>query len=186
MADFAPNYTARYRLRYSFFGTSHSMMWRVASTVTDPTALTAKIALFLADIQASLWSDWAVEGAEFALADTDLFLPTTAPASPTGAGDISARRNTDKAFSVSFIARSTGGNKGRMFLYGTSMVTGVRDTVGNDFRLTSAESADVSAAIVRLNETSPALVCNDDNTAIWYEYVNMKYNDRWLRRLRRG
>lgn len=187
MADFAPNFTGRYRLRYSFFGTQHSMQWRVAADTESITGLVSKIELFLSDLAPRLWSDWTVLGGDFAPADSDIFLPAAAPASPTGTGDPGDRVNTDKAVSISFVGRSSGGEKARMFLYGTTLAASfLRATPGNDFKLLSTEVAQISDAIVRLNETAPNIVANDNNPVTWYEYVNLKYNDRWVRRLRRG
>jgi len=186
MADFAPNYTARYRFRYSSLGKTHACTWRVASSVTDPTAVAAKVSLFLEDMEGSLWDDFTVIGADFAEADSDIFLPAPPPDQPTGAVDASAASVSDAAFAISFVGRSTLGGKARFFLYGTNDVTLVRDTKGNDLKLLSTESVQISDAVVRLNETSPVLVANDDSPVVWYEYVNMKYNDRWVRRLRRG
>lgn len=186
MADFAPNYTARYRIRYTSLGKSHSMTFRVASSVTDPTGIAAKVGLILNDLEPILFSDWTIVGADFALADSDVFLPAVLPDAPTGGVSAGGAVATDAAAAISFVGRTTLGGRARMFLYGTFVGAVVRTAVSNDWRLTSAENASISAAIVRLNETSPALVGNDDAVALWYEYVNIKYNDRWLRRMRRG
>lgn len=186
MADFAPNFTARYRVRYSSLGKTHSMTWRVVNTVTDPTALAAKVSGFLDDMAPNLFADWTIIGAEFALADTDVFLPAVAPDNPTGAVSTAGSHISDAAFQMGFVGRSSAGGKARMFLYGTNIAVDIADARGNDFRIQSSELASVSDAIVRLNETAPALVANDNHVAVWYEYANMKYNDRWVRRLRRG
>lgn len=186
MADFAPNFTARARLKYSSLGKNHSMMWRVSSAETDPTGISAKIGLFLDDLAPILFNDFTVIGLDFALADSDVFLPAPTPA--FGGGDVSAGGGvpTDAAVSLSFVGRSTLGGKARMFLYGTNTGAIVRTADVNDWKLLSSEDASISAAIVRLNETSPSIVANDDSVVAWYEYVNVKYNDRWVRRMRRG
>jgi hypothetical protein len=186
MADFAPNFTARFRIKYTSLGKSHSMIWRVASSVTDPTGIAAKITLFLTDLAPVRFNDWTLVGGEFALADTDVFLPSPITAPATGSVSTSGAVLTDPAVSISFVGRTTLGNKARMFLYGTTFRDVVTTSVGADWRVTSAENAAISDAIVRLNETSPAIVGNDDAVATWYEYVNVKYNDRWVRRMRRG
>lgn len=186
MADFAPNYTARYRIHYTVLGKSHSMLWRVASSVTDPTGIASKVELFLDDMSPALFNDFTVTSADFALADTDIFLPAPAPASPTGAASFPSGAGAVAANAISFVGRSTAGGKSRMFMYGIAYEVGGYTTRSTDFRFTSAENAEISDAIVRLNETSPALVANDDHVATWYEYVNWKPNDRWVRRLRRG
>jgi hypothetical protein len=186
MADFAPNFTARYRIRYTSLGKTHSTTWRLVNTVTDPSGVASKMGLFLADLAPNLYSDWTIVGADFALADSDVFLPAVEPANPTGAVSTGGAAGSDAAFQMGFVGRSTAGGRARFFIFGTNIAADVRDVVGNDFRVKSAELASISAAIVRLNETAPALVANDNHVATWYEYANMKYNDRWVRRLRRG
>lgn len=186
MADFAPNYTARYRVRYSSLGKTHSMTWRVASSVTDPTGVASKMGLFLSDMAGSLWTDWTVIGADFCLADSDIFLPAPPPDQPTGIVATNPAFAGMAADAISFVGRSTNGGKARFFLYGTNLGQLDDEATGADWRFTSAEISQVADAVVRLNETSPALVANDDHVVTWYEYVNFKPNDRWVRRLRRG
>lgn len=186
MADFAPNYTARYRIRYSTVGKTHSMTWRVAAGVTDSTSIAAKLGLTLDDMAPLLWDDFTILGADFALADSDVFLPGVLPTFGGGAVASGAQSPSDAALAISFVGRTIAGQKARMFLYGCNPGEIGRTAVGGDFRILSSEEPSVSDAIVRLNETSPPLVGNDNETAIWYEYVNVKYNDRWVRRLRRG
>lgn len=187
MPDFAPNYTARYRLHYNVLGLAHTMTWRVASSVTDPSGVADKMGLFLSDLAENLWSNFTIIGADFAPADSDIFLPAVMPDPVTGGASVASFHQTDKSFAISFVGRSDHGQKARFFLYGTSFAVNVRDAQIDDWKITSAESpTSISDAIVRLNETSPALVGNDDHTVVWYEYVNCKYNDRWVRRQRRG
>lgn len=186
MADFAPNYTARYRVRYSVVGKSHSLTWRVASSVTDPAGVADKMELFLADMAPALFSDFTVIGADFALADSDIFLPAPAPASPPGDATLPAGAGGIAANAISFVGRSSLGGKARFFLYGIAYEVAGYTSRSVDYRFTSVENAEISDAVVRLNETAPALVANDDATAVWYEYVNWKANDKWVRKLRRG
>lgn len=186
MPDYAPNYTARYRLRYQTVGKSHSMTWRQPASETEDTDIAAKVGLFLNDLADSLWDDFTIIGADWALADSDVFLPGSLPSFDGGNVASSGQSPSDAAFAISFVGRTISGNKARMFLYGLNFPTMVRTSSGNDFKIVSAEASTVSDAIVRLNETSPPIVGNDNTTAIWYEYVNIKYNDRWVRRLRRG
>jgi len=186
MADFAPNFTARLRLRYSTLSKTHSLMWRAVNTVTDPSGLISKLGLFLGDLEPLLYDDWTILGTDFALADSDVFLPVANPTAPTGAFSSAAAPRAAAAIPISFVSRSTAGGKGRFFLYGTGLAQTLFDATEGDYRISSAEDANISAAIVRLNETSPALVCNDNHTAIWYEYVNIKPNDNWVRKQRRG
>lgn len=186
MPDFAPNFTARYRIRYSSQSKSHSMMWRIAASETDPSALITKIGLFLDDMATSMWEDWTINSAEFAPADSDVFLPAALPTFGGGEVELSTAVASDAAVPISFVGRSVTGGRARMFLYGTNFPSVIRSTQGLDYRITSVEAANVGDAIVRLNETSPAIVANDNGDVVWYEYVNVKANDAWVRKLRRG
>jgi hypothetical protein len=186
MADFAPNFTARFRVKYTSLGKTHTQIWRLSSAVDDPTGIADKVGLYYEDLSPVLFADLTIVSADFAPADSDIFLP--APTPVFGGGDVAVIGSvaTDAALSLSFVGRSTLGGKARMFQYGTTFRNAVITAVGVDWKVTSAENASISAAIVRLNETSPAIVANDDSVATWYEYANIKYNDRWVRRMRRG
>ena len=186
MADYAPNYTARYRVRYSVHSKTHTMMWRVAAGVTDEAALATKVGLFLDDLADNLWNDWLVLSADFALADSDVFLPATPPSFGGGNVSTSGRVPSDMPYALSFVGRSIAGQKARMFIYGSNIGAALRSALGDDYRVNSSELSTVSDAIVRLNETSPPIVANDNQIVVWYEYVNIKANDAWVRKLRRG
>jgi hypothetical protein len=186
MSDFAPNYTARYRFHYSQGSKSHTMMWRVAAGVTDPSALATKIGLFLDDMSDNLYNDFTITSADFALADSDVFLPATPPSFGGGAVAASGAVLSDAAYAMSFIGRSIAGGRARMFLYGSNFGAAQRVSAFTDYRILSSELSTVSAAVVRLNETSPPIVANDNENVVWYEYVNLKPNDAWVRKLRRG
>ncbi len=186
MADFAPNFTARYKTTYSTLGKTHSVQWRVGAATTDPALVATKMGEFLGDLHDSLYEDWTILHSEFALADSDVFLPAPSPAQPAAAFVIPDDAESDAAVAVSWICRSIAGGKGRFFLYGVALEDSIRTAAGRDYRFTSAENTHISASIVRLNEEPPTLVCSDNQPAVWYEYVNYKPNDRWVRKLRRG
>jgi hypothetical protein len=162
------------------------MTWRVADSVTDPTGVAAKFSLFLEDVAESLWTDWTVVGADFAPADSDIFLPAPPPDQPTGIVATNPAFLGLAAWAMSFVGRSTLGGKSRFFLYGTNCGQLADNTEGVDYKLLSTEFSFIGDAVTRLNETSPILVANDDSPVVWYDYVNIKPNDRWVRRLRRG
>lgn len=186
MSDYAPNYTARYRVRYSVHSKTHTMLWRVLAGVTSPAAIAAKVGLFLDDLADNLWNDWTVISADFALADSDVFLPAAAPSFGGGAVSTGSRVPSDMPYTLSFVGRSIAGQKARMFLFGSNIGAALRSPLGDDYRINSSELSTVSDAIVRLNETSPPIVANDNQNVVWYEYVNVKANDAWVRKLRRG
>lgn len=186
MSDFAPNFTPRLRIRYTSLGKTHSQIWRVVRGVTDPSGLVGKVHSYLNAMVPALWSDFTILGADWALEDSDVFLPVTPPAAVTGANDASGAHTTDAAFAFSFVGRSSAGAKHRVFQYGTTGAGAFGSVLANDFRLNVAESAPIAAAVTALNELSPAVAANDGFGVTWYPYANMKYNDNWVKRLRRG
>jgi hypothetical protein len=186
MPDFAPNFTPRYRVRYSSQGKSHRMQFRVARGVTDPTGIATKVGAFLAALEDGLYADWTVLGADFALTDSDIFLPVDPPTSPSGGVSLSGITVAAAAGSISFPGRSANGLRAVIYVYGSGFNVNVGRATDADFRMLATESSIISDAIAALNELSPAVVGNDGATATFYPYVNMKFNDHWVRKLRQG
>lgn len=186
MADYAPNYTPRYRMRYHVLGRPHTQVWRLPLSTTDPAAMIAKIGLWLTDLSPLLSDDFTVVAGDFALQDSDVFLPAGVPSFTAGEVGPGTFVSNDDVWSISFVGRSIAGQKARMFLYGTSVGVTVRSGLEFDFRITSSENGAISDAIVRMNETSPPIVGSDGENVVWYEYVNVKANDYWVRRTRAG
>lgn len=189
MPDFAPNYTARVKMRYAVAGATHTMQVRApaSSAPGDLPDFVDKVIAFLNSLQAKMWSDFTILGWTYALADSDIFLPTGPDTGVFGVGDVSTtgRLQAAKALATSFVGRSSAGLRASLFLYGLTWNVISFATV-SDFRIFNSEDSDVSAATGILNETAPPFVANDNNEASWYNYANLKYNDYWTRRLRQG
>lgn len=188
MADFAPNYTVRYRVRYSTLGHTHVMLWRIQRGTFGANlgALVAKVTAFLNDLTAARYTDWTVLGADAATEDSDIFTPATAPTPAAGTAVIPADPISEGILSTSFVGRSYAGQKTRLFVYGLLLAPEVvlGATPFDNFRVTGAELASIATAVGRLNNNSPALVGSDNVNTTWYSYVNTKYNDFWLRKIR--
>lgn len=187
MADFAPNFTARYVVRYSVLGLEHSMQFRIARLAGSVglTNMTAKVGGFLAALQPLMFADFTILGAKYSAEDTAFFVPATIPTSPTGAITAPAQPKSQSILATSFVGLSSQGHKARMFVYGLSI--GPENTAlatFDDFRVTGSDTADVAGAIAILNNGSPNIVGGDNNTVLWYSYVNTKYNDFHLRGIR--
>jgi len=186
VADFAPNFTTRYLLRYSVVGRVHSQLWRAPSSVTDLTGLAgliSKVGAYYAEMAPKIWSDFSFLSASWAPADSDIFLPASTPGAITGEVSVATAALSANALAISFVGRSDHGEKARMFQYGVA-VNPADSPNANDFRIHSSEDTHISSAIGVLNESAPALVANDDHDATFYDYVNVKYNDYWTRKSR--
>jgi hypothetical protein len=186
MPDFAPNYTFRYRVHYSALGKEHSFMWRLQRG-TDAGilgSLTAKVVSFLNALQSSRWTDFTVMSAEYSLQDTVVFLPAGTPVVLPGTATPPAAAISQSTAAISFVGRSTAGQKGRFFLYGTIFSPEGSLVSADDFRLVSGDHADLTGALGALNTASPQLSASDGFSITYYPYVNLKYNDYWVRRAR--
>ncbi len=186
MADFAPNFTPRYKVKYRVQGTGHSFTWRlpIGTTSADLTPFVDKATAFLAALEASLWADWLVLGATFAAGGSDVFLPAAAPASPTGGASTGSRTNAARVAFAQFVGRGAAGSRASFYIYGLDLEQ--ESPAGGDFRVLTTESAPISTGIGVLTETPPLLVAIDDSEASWYPYVNIKDHDHWVHKNRNG
>ena len=186
MADYAPNFTARYRVRYTVLGLTHTMQWRIArgAGVTGLNNMTLKVAAFLAALETGLVSTWTVLSATYAAEDSDIFLPAAAPANPTGTQSDSGSLKSQSILSTGFVGRSNLGQKARVFVYGFRKGPEDQEVGADDFRLLASENSEVDDAVTVLNNGSPNVVGSDDAIVSWYSYANVKFNDYWLRQIR--
>lgn len=186
MADFAPNFTDRYKLLYRVQGTPHSFTWRfpIGTTTPERASFVTKLSAFLAALEPQLWADWQVTGATYATGGSDVFLPTASPDQPTGAAGTSGRTLASRVNFAQFVGRGSSGSKVSFYMYGLQL--GQDSAAGQDFRILATESAAVSAAIGILTETPPLLVAIDDSPAGWYPYINIKDHDHWVHKNRQG
>lgn len=181
MADFAPNFTGRMRLRYRAGTATHSITWRVArgGVLSNYEAAADKLILLLNDLTALRYTDWAALSWEYCFEDDDVFLPLTPSETlAAGTGGAPTAVGVAKANAFSFVGRSLDGQKAKFFVYGLSRYS--ESYIIDNFRVTPSEVPQFGLAITRLNETSPALVGSDNATVIWYPYVNQKTNDHWV------
>lgn len=186
MANYAPNYTARYKLSYRVFGMSHSATFRLERTTApgDLASFVTKLGLFLSDLAPNLYTSWTVIKAEFADGNSDLFLPVAAPAQPSAGASQDGLANSRRAQFIQFVGKGMQGSKGSFYIYGYNV--GYENGISSDFRITSLENSAISAAITRLSETSPAEVAIDNSNMLWYPYVNVKTNDHYVHAIRNG
>lgn len=181
MADYAANFTARYRIRYSSAGYAHTMMFRAVHGDASPAVgLVNAASSFLTALAPFMHADWSVVSAEYAARNSDVFLPVATPANPTGKSLVPSTKGGVPAF-VGFSGRTGGGSKVRLYVYG--LVLRPDTDGGMDYRFSQGESADLATAIANLANSS-ILAGVDGLTAVWRQYVNLGYNSHWQRALR--
>lgn len=188
MADYAPNFTARYVLRYSTLGHEHTMMFRIArgTGVAGLNATILKVAAFLNALAPARYADWTPISATYTPEDSDVSVPTAVPTLTAGAVAVPTNPTSDSIMSLGFVGRSNAGQKARLFVYGTAFAPEVSGNaaIADNFRITAAENGTVDAAVTVLNNGSPNIPASDNQTVGWYSYANLKYNDYWLRQIR--
>ena len=190
MADFAPHYTPRYRVLYRVGGKGHRFTWRLPRGTSSGVAITAaEMATDFLDLLGPVrYTSWTVEGAEWANTDSNVFFPVVAPSPVAGSiTEIGASVNkmiTQYRFEGKGTNAATA-SKVNFPIFGLSFDQD--DSIVSDYRISAAESDEISQATNLLNIfTSLDLFAIDNSPAIWRPYVNVKTNDRWRNRVRKG
>lgn len=189
MADYAPNYTARYRVRYSVADTVHSMTIRPDADQDDAAAIAGAGAAVVTDVLTAMSSmlstDFTILGADVAVVNSDVFLP--AATLPVGVGTAGSDLDSGwKPMNVSFVGRSTTGGRAIFHLYGVAVNPFSGETTQNDWRITSTEDGRIEDTVDVLNTGGPRLLANDGAGVVFYPYANINANAYWQKRARRG
>lgn len=188
MPDFAPNFTARLRVRYNVSGANHSATWRYPGNGDGPElgAILVAAANFYNAMGNALYDDFQFLGNSYATRGSNIFIPTDPIAfTVTPPGDSTTRRPKEKATVASFVGRTDAGLRAILYLYGTVYGSNV-DSTSDDFRIFIGEDGAVNSAVNSLIASGADIVGNDGNPINWYGYANWKFDDYWLRKVRNG
>lgn len=185
MADYAPNYTARYKLIYTAAGLQHSLGLRFSAAmpqsgvVSSAEALLATIFGFLSGI---MFTDFTIVDAEYSAANSTFFVPVGWSGSPPGGTVGAGILPMDEIVMTTWAGRSIGGHKGKFVMFGLYWGVGHGDF--DDFVVTAAEEANV-ASVADALAVAPGLVMNDNLAAtFWRERATIKPSDAWVKNRR--
>jgi len=176
MAPLPVESTVRYFYDYTQSGFSHTLLIRGTTGATDA-SVDAALATLLGDI-GGLFVGSVITAARKADLGSIFSFPFDSEriSDEFGTGGSSSIANPRQ---VSFVGRSPGGRRVRFSLFGFgSNLT--------DYRLTTAESAAVLAAVNHLNAFGAEFCAIDGLTASWQGYANIGLNDYWIRQARAG
>lgn len=183
MADFAPNYTARYRLRYTAAGKQHTMLFRGATkAVVDAAPFVGNISAFLNALAPSLLGTWAVIGADVAEQDSDIFLPASVLPVITASRSGTPGTAPQVPRFCSFVGKTALGHGARIYVFGVSLAP--EGTESANYRFEAGENANLDAAILQLQSWT-ALRGPDLAAVSWYSYANYGLNAYYQRKARR-
>lgn len=188
MPDFAPNFTPRYRVTYRVHSRTHRMIWRAPTdrTIADVGDYSSKWTLWQSIVAPAIYEDFETLSADWAEVDSDIFLPVGTPSFTTGGASTTGRSRQQSSLAISFPGRTTAGLRAIFFLYGTAVESLIEGDTSDDFKITATESSEISDAVDQLNDPDIQLVGNDGNLVVWYPYVNIKFNDHFVKKLRQG
>lgn len=186
MADFAPNYTSRYKIAYQAHGRRHEVQFRYGRLAAPPPPEFVEGIQDVFDaLSASMVSDFALLGETYSVFDTDFFLPinTGLLLIGTNAQGPQLARVPDN---INFQALTSAGNRSMFYLYGFLFEPIDESPAGSgNFRLTASESTAVANALAVLQSGIPFFSGPDDNEVIaWKNYVNLNINSYYQRKVR--
>jgi hypothetical protein len=186
MPAFAPNFTARLKVRYFAGGATHSQLWRsltLGGGFATVDALIGEVQSYYDAIAGSIFDDWAILDVSVAAEGALIFIPH-GTLTVTGLASTVGMPARAKASQISYPARTDNGNPWIVYQYGWANMIGSAVT-GDDFRFNIGEDGDVDAGLAALQAmTIP--VGNDGSGLNFKNYANVKYNDNWEKKVRKG
>jgi hypothetical protein len=175
MPPLPPESTPRYIVHYQVLGgPEHSLQVRAPATVS-PAAFGTFINSFLSPLVADLWQI-TILGVDFIPSGTNVGNPviTGIEGNTYGSGSSS---QASIPLSLSFVGRSSGGRRGRIFLFGFK--------IGDpNYRFAPGENVGLDAARAVLVGASGYPLAIDGLELVFKPYANMGWNDHWIRELR--
>jgi hypothetical protein len=172
MAPLDPSNTHRYKFEYTVNGASHDFQLR---STESPAALGTLMDEFLTALGPKLYA-LTIGQVTHAVPTSNIFNPVVTGIEGnvygSGGGVI-----TNVPFYYDFIARSSGGRRLRLAIFGAT-------NLGLNYRLTALEDTDVDAALAVLVGAGGDLKCIDNFEPIWKPYVNVGVNVHWQKAIR--
>lgn len=183
MTTYAPNFTPRMRVKYLAAGVEHTIQMRSSRGASSVTVDASKeeISNIFQLFEPLLAEDFAFLSAEYALTDSDVFIPTSLPTAVTGEQLLTDFSLQQRATSTGFIGRSAG-SRAAIFFYGIWWEDGV-GTPRDNGRVTTVENTAIGSAAANLSTNAKA---GSGGDAVFYTYANIKVNDHILKLIRRG
>jgi hypothetical protein len=177
-----PNNTQRYFVDYTANGHEHTAVFRysVGAAPGAPSAAQIdKVELFLDAIAPLMPTDFAIVGAYYTLAGSNITQVWLAPVL-TVAGTYTPKAG-DAASMYSFTGRSADGRKSRISMIGVGYGND-EITTGNKWRLTGADKTEIADALAILDGSN--FLAIGGQIAAWHDYANVGVHRYWQDELR--
>jgi hypothetical protein len=169
------NNTRRWWLDYSTCGHGHTLLMRSSDPV-DAAEASAAIGSFLGDLSTQL-REITITGFRTAAKGSDVSLPATWGGAATyGSGTGS---EFESAQYLDFVGRDEAGRRVRVAVFGV-----VYSEVGNNYRVTTAESTAVVDALADLVGDPECFLTISELNPVWHTYANVGQNAYWRNKIR--
>jgi hypothetical protein len=185
--DYAPNFTARYKLTYSFEGDTHECNTRWPSGSTSAANILAAGDFWFSFLNATVavrHTSFAVVGAEYAAADSNIFLPAAVPPSADPGERVAAAGGATRIYHSIWAGRSALGAKTRFQMFGLAWAS-ADDTNSTDFYI-SATEVPLIGTLALLIESSGMVGPDDEDVLVVRPRIAYKQNDAWVNKRRSG
>lgn len=186
MPDYAPNFTARHKLTYSFEGDQHecNTRWPSANTQLANESLAIDFwTAFFSATAALRHTSFAIVSVEYAAADSNVFLPLASMGELAAGTRVAASGSSQRIMHSIWPARTSLGHGARFMMFGLAWAT-AEDVATLDFYVTPAESSIVQT-IATLITASEMVGPDDEDIILTRPRVAYKQNDAWVAK-RRG
>lgn len=188
MPDYAPDFTPRYIAAYRAAGVNHTAQirgYRGESAIAVVDRGAGALGDLFGAIEAALAEDFTWLAAFYIPEDSNVSVPATLPAAPTGLVALEDFSSSDKISHLTFAGKGATGAKNSLKVYGTVKNLDLAgEHAFTDFILLASESGVVTSIVSTLNARDVAAI--DNSVTSWYQRATVKINDAWLRRLRAG
>lgn len=172
MTALAPSNTVRFKCFYTNLSHQHVLQIRSTNTpgvvggIIDDifTALTGSIA------------STTIDSVESAPVGSDIFNPVVSGIEGNTYG-ISGHPASDAATFWSWVGRTAGGRRIRLFVFGMG-------GMGTDYRYNPGEDSHVDNVVAALNTAAGNIIAIDGLQPVWKSYANAGVNDLWVKNLR--
>jgi hypothetical protein len=188
MADFAENFTPRYRAQYRAAGVVHTVGVRLVRGTAEgsiPAVGSSIIANVFAAFDSKLPDDFAFISAYYIRQDENIQVGTaTLPGFSPGAIPVADYSPVAKAISTIFSGRTAQGHTGKFIVFGVQWnILDPADASANGV-VGIGESTEVATARGALVSAGPPGI---DNLGLnWYTQVTINIDDAVLKKVRRG
>lgn len=170
MAPLSPSNTPRFRVFYTNVAQQHVQEYR---SHVSPSALGTLVDGFWTALAGGI-SATTIDEVQWAPTGSNIFNPVTTGIEGNAYGSGSGVAGGD-AWYYSFIGRSSGGRRLRLYFFG-----GV--STANDYRFVAGEDALIDAVIAALQAAGSDLRCIDDLAPVWKSYANAGVSAYWQKR----